>query len=866
MKPSKNFYKMSFTINRRKKSNSILLIFGGLLTAFIFLIPSPSNALIAPQVYFTDLTLEKESFMPGETIKGSVSLWNYEDYVMSDMVLNFEILGGEVDGIATQMIDQKKGEKTFSLLSGQETTQSFDYQLLSNLPEGTFKFRVQLTNGKGEEMSWIEKVINIGGEGEFLIIDNYWILKDEEKLPASGGVYYEEGEIPNVIFDVTNDSPFTINSFFQPITYKRNIGQSPEEGEKESVILEPGEKVTLETSLPSSIVPQTYLTEIRFYSTDSQEPISNSIYFRWIISGEEDAELLFASLDQDSYQAGDEATAQIQYTGPANFEFEGGEGIIEVQLYDENGELVGEGRKPVEMKAGQVAINVPIEKDVDNPRVVTQINKGDELLDEYAFQTTTETKGPTGPQEIEKESFFEKNQLLILVILLSIIMIGTIFYCLSKNKKMKNKKTFILLALLGVGLLFGKNALAAVEVTGGCCDTTIIFNSPHPQETYKLGDIVDFTGQFKVTSCGNGLFFNKVTFYITEDKDIPITDCAGRSNKVCDGEINQSCHLSPTYCYGGSSTRYPDCEIRWYNRVKYLDTEAINPETGQPYKIYELGTVYPSDVLQSSKPYWVPYHASFEIPSDLDFSGPVRFYVQYSGTHWHGHWHWQITYQPGKLNTSPTANNLKETEENFNTNYNHHLSWNYFDPDGHNEKKFWLQLDNNSDFSSPEIDREISSNVPSGSLNEQRVYVSMEPEDNKILYDTTYYWRVKVQDSQEEKSAWILAEKSFTTAPHPCPSVNFDWSPYEPNERQDVAFNDTTETYGGTIPITWYWTFEDANISDSIEQNPIARFLFSGSKIVTLKVTDSDGFSDSRSKTINIFQVAPPEWEETAPQ
>ena len=33
----------------------------------------PVEALIVPQVYFTDLKLEKENFLPGESIKGSVS-------------------------------------------------------------------------------------------------------------------------------------------------------------------------------------------------------------------------------------------------------------------------------------------------------------------------------------------------------------------------------------------------------------------------------------------------------------------------------------------------------------------------------------------------------------------------------------------------------------------------------------------------------------------------------------------------------------------------------------------------------------------------------------------------------------------------
>ena len=32
--------------------------------------------MIVPQVYFTDLVINKNNFNPGETITGTVSLWN----------------------------------------------------------------------------------------------------------------------------------------------------------------------------------------------------------------------------------------------------------------------------------------------------------------------------------------------------------------------------------------------------------------------------------------------------------------------------------------------------------------------------------------------------------------------------------------------------------------------------------------------------------------------------------------------------------------------------------------------------------------------------------------------------------------------
>jgi len=84
--------------------------------------------------------------------------------------------------------------------------------------------------------------------------------------------------------------------------------------------------------------------KIKFLEKDSQQLVSNSLYFRWIISGE-DAEILSVQPNKSSYQAGDEAEIKVQYTGPPDYEIEGGEGVLKVEIYDEKENLVGKARK-----------------------------------------------------------------------------------------------------------------------------------------------------------------------------------------------------------------------------------------------------------------------------------------------------------------------------------------------------------------------------------------------------------------------------------------------------------------------------------------------------------------------------------------
>ncbi|MCD6412373.1 PKD domain-containing protein [bacterium] len=204
------------------------------------------------------------------------------------------------------------------------------------------------------------------------------------------------------------------------------------------------------------------------------------------------------------------------------------------------------------------------------------------------------------------------------------------------------RKVLIFSFLIGVGIFLGNSVfgavLGAVEVADSPCTTTVIINSPLPQQTFFPGDNIFFSGAFKVTGCGNGLFFNKITFYLTEDKDMPIK----KANACQD-------------CLGAISATYEtsSCNIKWCDEVRVIDEEQAE-KLG--YKFYKFGTIYPSDEASGQRPYIVNYNERFQIPSDicqqLGFSSgknKIRLYVQYSGTHWAAHWHWNITYQPAYL-------------------------------------------------------------------------------------------------------------------------------------------------------------------------------------------------------------------------
>lgn len=815
-----------------------------ILILAIFIIPWKIQALLAPQVYLSELDIAKNSFEPGERIEGWVSLWNYEEFIISDLVFYFQLLGEEVDGVPTQMIDEKKDQEIFSISPGEEITRPFTYILPSNLPQGNFTFRSQLANSRGEEMGWIDKMISIGGEGKFLTLDNYWIVREGEDLSPGGGVYYQPGEVSQIRFDITNGTNFTIVSFPKIITYKRNTGgEIVKIQEEKSILSEPGQKKTITTNLPQLDEPESYLSEITLFTEDTLESISNSITFRWIISGE-DAEILSVVIDKDSYQAGEEAKVKVQFTGPAHFEVEGGQGELEIKLINEQGKIVGEKKEEIELKTGQILVSVPISEDVVNLKIESKITKGEKVLDEYELKVRPlEKEEITEEEKIEEVGFWEKNKKLIIFILLILLVVLIIMIIVYfKIRKKKSLKTLILLILIGSGLLFvGTFVLAATEVDGGYDDTTIIWNRPLPNQEYKEGEIIKFSGKFRVTSCADGLFHNKIEFFITGDRNIPL-----ETRNVC-GD-----------CAGAYSQTYGGClqNLQWCNAVKIVDQSQSD--------VYKLGTIYPSDVASGARPYWVEYNQYFTIPENLGFSSPVRFYVQYSGTHWNAHWHWNITYQPGYLNNPPTAS-ISCDPSGCNsidcigyTGCPFTLKNNSTDPDGLSDirKSDWdvLNWGTSPDLSCVVPPHAVCNFTPQ-SLSSGNYTVKLTVEDTAGQSDST------------TRNFTILQE---AIADFKCSLDNSTWQDcedIEPNAKEVVYFLDESLPSEGSSFITnREWSFENGDPGENLgnEINPFTHFQAPGSRRVNLTVTDNQGRTSKETHAISV-KSALPKYREVSP-
>lgn len=175
--------------------------------------------------------------------------------------------------------------------------------------------------------------------------------------------------------------------------------------------------------------------------------------------------------------------------------------------------------------------------------------------------------------------------------------------------------------------------------------------------------------------------------------------------------------------------------------------------------------------------------------------------------------------------------------------------------EGDTQSAYQIQTDNNSDFSSPEIN---TGKVPGTS----QEFVNNPPTYSLLSWNTLYSWRLKVWEGGKE-SDWISG-RAFTTPEHSYPFIDFDWSPKPPEINKEVIFTNNSKVYGAKDP-TWAWKFPNGIPTNSDEKNPSVTFSTSSPKTVELTTTDPDGgFSCASSKTVDM-KLLLPEWKEIPP-
>lgn len=202
------------------------------------------------------------------------------------------------------------------------------------------------------------------------------------------------------------------------------------------------------------------------------------------------------------------------------------------------------------------------------------------------------------------------------------------------------------------------------------------------------------------------------------------------------------------------------------------------------------------------------------------------------------------------------------------------LDWDFFDSeDDITQTAYQVQVALDAGFTSPV---QFDSGKVTNPATERSPEISSTPVhefddgeadgDGQLAFDTDYYWRVQVWDSDDNTSDWVAhgSPTSFRTSLHaypqfPSPAVprppgRFDWAPASPSEEETVIFTDLTTFFTAPGNQAWNWDiptvpppgaqFVDGTIES--DQNPHVQFP-QGPNVVTLTAIDLELAADSNS-------------------
>jgi hypothetical protein len=235
------------------------------------------------------------------------------------------------------------------------------------------------------------------------------------------------------------------------------------------------------------------------------------------------------------------------------------------------------------------------------------------------------------------------------------------------------------------------------------------------------------------------------------------------------------------------------------------------------------------------------------------------------------------------FNQPPSATNLSVDPPNSTdycgiTGYPRvRLKWQFSDP-GDSQSAYQIQVANSSGFSPLFLDT-LKIISPTG---QSQTFV-IQPPYSTLFWNTTYYWRLKVWDSQDTPSTdWIVylnntpPPESFTTAIHSYPYPDFTLSPQNPAIGEVVTFTDNSKCYsspgnteyscstGGSI--SYLWDFGNGQ-TPTTKGNATTTYTITGPKTVRLTITDNSltpaGSCDTTRQVAITLPL--PEYQEVPP-
>jgi len=413
------------------------IFFFCLTVLFGFCFALQVRAELAPEIYVTELKINESK--AGE-IKGEFTVWNNEQYFLSDLNYTIKLFQG-VSFEELKLIDAVVLPGTFFAPPGEKVIGSFNYIHPKNIVSGDYTLRVQVTTERGGELGWRDEKLFLEGSNNFLDILHEFsqVLVGEEKdYPLVGINVYPQDQVVGYLKAKNPGETITVVPHIK--IFKRQFNMPLlKEYEDSPITFSKNETKEIRLTMPKLDVPESYLAEIKFYKNNEQ--VSGIQYFRWVVKGE-GGKILYVKADKDYYKAGENIEITIELIGPADL-VDIGQGKLEVIVYDKDKNLVGQTIKDITLNSDLFSsvITIPVKKDLISPEIKAKLIKNENILDERYIELPLFSQGAKDLDKGLLEKGKIEKYLIYLALPLTILAILIIVFLVFKLRAKKNEKS-----------------------------------------------------------------------------------------------------------------------------------------------------------------------------------------------------------------------------------------------------------------------------------------------------------------------------------------------------------------------------------------------------------------------------------------
>ncbi|MFA6797111.1 MAG: hypothetical protein WCR40_00140 [Candidatus Paceibacterota bacterium] len=489
-----------------------------------------------PEVYVSDLKLDKTEYKAGDVVTGSVKVSNVKTSFVSNLNLKVSLVGGYKNSLYSVDYYNEKID-SISVKGKEAMLVSFSFALPVSSEaysdEGQIGIKVKAFTDNGAPLGWDDTSIKIVGSSLPVVKANdAFVNVDGNNFTLQSGPTVYDGK--KVSFNVSLFSSEDMVVSPDVVVYSMQNAKEPITSFKaKSISLKKQVKNTVSIDLPTfnNEKPGIYYGDIVF--KDANNINRTSVFsFRYIIFGYV-INVVNAITDKTSFDKGENINLSISYTGPAgdilelinDKETTDATSTKEVEKVDLTVKLFNEKQVLVAEYSGKADYISFASKNV----LLTSTGKAKSTYTEVSFAKDGKVIGYyetklSGDFDLIKYNLEKQQQILEVVILIVIIIIILLFVIFLKMKA-KNKKGIILpmLVVLGLGFCFN-NAFAWDEFhhsvyTDKFSSLMPSISLSSPSGLYSPGETITVSGTSYTLVCSNDDTFD-VKYYVKGTTDL----------------------------------------------------------------------------------------------------------------------------------------------------------------------------------------------------------------------------------------------------------------------------------------------------------------------------------------------------------